>query len=69
MEYGGNPIVADYQVNETLLYLEAFVEFIRKGSAPRELTKQGYHASTWALLAEQATRTGKEITLPRKYLI
>ena len=67
--YGGEYISGDYELNETQLYLEGFVEFVRKGQAPRKLTDEGYNASTWSLVAEQASRTGGMQTLPEKYKI
>ena len=67
--YGGEFISPDYQLNETQLYLEGFVEFVRKGEAPRKLTDEGYNASTWSLVAEEASRTGTVQTLPEKYKI
>ena len=66
---GGDYISPNYAMNDTLLYIEGFINFIRKGSAPEKLTKEGYHASIWTLLAEEATKTGKEVTLPDKYRI
>ena len=66
---GGDYISPDYAMNDTLLYMEGFINFIRKGSAPEKLTTEGYHASIWTLLAEEATKTGKEVTLPDKYRI
>lgn len=67
--YGGEFISDEWEMNETQLYLEAFVEYIRKGSAPEELTIEGYNASTWALLAESATKTGGLIKLPNEFKI
>lgn len=69
VSYGGEFISDDYEMNETQLYLEAFVEFIREGSASKKLTDEGYHASVWSLLAEEATKTGTKIHLPKEYLI
>lgn len=69
VEYGGEFISDDWEMNETQLYLEAFVDFIRKGSAPEELTLEGYNASTWTLLAEDATYSDRHITLPEDYLV
>lgn len=69
VKYGGNYISPDYQLNDTLLFLEGFVEFVRKGEAPRKLTDEGYNASTWSLVADEATRTGSVMTLPEKYKI
>ncbi len=66
---GGEFISGDYEMNETLLYLEGFINFIRKGSAPEKLTIEGYNASKWALLAERATKTGSEIKSKKKYIL
>ncbi|MBP3193968.1 Gfo/Idh/MocA family protein [Natronogracilivirga saccharolytica] len=66
---GGEFISDEWDLNETLLYLEGFIEFIKKGKAPEKLTLEGYNASTWTLLAEEATKTGRKIELPKKYLV
>lgn len=65
----GEFISPDYQMDETLLYLEAFVEFIRKGRAPEKLPLEGYWATIWSLLAERATKTESEIQLPEEYIL
>lgn len=67
VRYGGEYISADYKLNDTQLYLEGFIEFVRKGDAPRKLTDEGYTASTWSMLAEQASRSGEVLTLPEQY--
>ncbi len=69
LRLGGNYISPGYELDDTLLYLEGFLNFVREGSAPEKLTLEGYHASIWTLLAEEATKTGKEITLPDKYRV
>lgn len=69
VDYGGEFISEDWEMNETQLFLEAFVEYIRKGEAPEMLPRQGYYATLWALLAEQATYSDRHITLPDKYLV
>lgn len=66
---GGEFITDDWEMNETLLYLEGFLNFIRNGEAPEKLTKEGYYASIWALLAEEATKTGTEIFRQEEFLI
>jgi len=66
---GGEYISDDYQMNETLLYLEGFVNFIRKGKAPEKLTIEGYNATKWALLAEQATKQGISVTSPEELIL
>jgi predicted dehydrogenase len=65
--YGGEFITDEWHMNETQLILEAFVEYIRKGSAPRQLVIEGYNASVWSLLAEQATMTGNRTEIPEEY--
>lgn len=67
VKYGGQYITENWQVSDTELYLEAFMDFIRKGSAPETLTIQGYNASIWALMAEKATYSGLTETLPEEY--
>ena len=66
---GGEYISEDYQMNETLLYIEGFINFIRKGEAPEKLTKEGYNATKWALLAEQATKDGTQKTSPDELIL
>jgi predicted dehydrogenase len=65
----GNYITGNYKMDETELELEAFVGYIRKGSAPEELPIQGYYSTVWSLLAEQAAKTKQRITLDEKYRI
>lgn len=65
--YGGEFISDEWEMNETQLILEAFVEYIRKGRAPEALTIEGYNSGIWALLAEQATKTGESVTVPKEY--
>jgi predicted dehydrogenase len=67
--YGGDFITNNWEMNETQLLLEAFVEYVRKGRAPEKLTIEGYNASTWSLLAEKATMTGEKVELPKEYFI
>lgn len=66
---GGMYISPEYEMNDTLLYLEGFINFIREGTAPEKLTIEGYNASIWTLLAEEATKTGEEVIAPDKYLL
>lgn len=69
VEYGGDYISEDYQLNDTQLSLEAFAGFVRRGQAPSELTTQGYLSSVWTLLAEQAIKTRQAVALPPEYRI
>ncbi len=66
---GGRYISPDYELNDTLLFMEGFLNFVREGSAPEKLAIEGYNASIWTLLAEEATKSGKEVTCPEKYII
>jgi predicted dehydrogenase len=65
----GSYISDNYKMDETKLQLEAFVRFIRNGSAPEELTLQGYYTTQWALLGEQAAKTKERMKLDDKYRI
>lgn len=67
--YGGEFISGDWELNETQLLLEAFVNYIREGRAPERLTIEGYDASTWSLLAEDATYSDHKISLPEEYYV
>ncbi|MEW6653028.1 MAG: Gfo/Idh/MocA family oxidoreductase [Bacteroidota bacterium] len=69
VKYKGVYIAGNYKMDETKLQLEAFTRYIRNGSAPEELTKEGYNASVWSLLAEKAAKTRERITLDEKYRI
>ena len=67
--YKGELIHKKPGVDETLTQLQAFTEYIREGKAPEELTKEGYNASVWAILSEQAIDTGQKLTMPPNILI
>lgn len=69
VKYRGDLIFEDWKMDETKLQLEAFVKYIRAGKAPEELSREGYNASIWTILAEQAVDTGKKLELPKKYQI
>ncbi len=69
IKYKGEFISEKWEMDETKLQLEAFVEYIREGKAPEILTREGYNASIWTLLAEQAIDIGKKLELPEKYQI
>lgn len=69
VQYKGEFISSNYQMDETKLQLEAFVNYIREGKAPEMLTRHGYYSSLWCLLAEQAIETGSTVTLPVGYKI
>ncbi len=69
VQYKGEFITSRYRMDETKLQMEAFVKYIREGEAPMELAEQGYHASLWCLLAENAIKSGKAVTLPKGYEI
>ncbi len=69
VEYDGDYISEEWEVDETKLQMEAFVKYIREGKAPEMLTREGYNASIWTLLAEKAVDTGQKLELPDKYKI
>lgn len=68
-KYKGVPIFTDKEFSDTGLQMEAFIEFIREGKAPEKITTEGYNASTWTILGEQAIETGEKLELPDKYKI
>lgn len=65
----GEYISHNYRMDETKLQLEAFVNYIRDGKSPQQLTRHGYYSSVWCLLAEEAAKTGKSVSLPGEYMI
>lgn len=67
--YKGEPIVTDSDFSDTALQLEAFTEFVRNGSAPEKITREGYNSSIWVMLGEQAIEKGEKLTMPEKYQI
>jgi len=69
VEYKGEYISEKWEMDETKLQLEAFVKYVRDGKAPEILTREGYNASIWTLLAEEAIDTGKKLEMPQKYII
>lgn len=67
--HGGDEIVNGYDLDDTTLSMEAFVRFIREGSAPDKLLIEGYRSSVWSLLASESAKNGQEMTLPDEYRI
>lgn len=65
----GSRILENNKEDESKLELEAFSRFIRKGSAPEELSVQGYYTTVWTLLAEQAADTKERVVMDEKYRI
>ena len=68
-KYKGELIINDTDFSDTGLQLEAFASFIREGKAPEEITKQGYNASIWTLLGEEAIEKGTKLEMPEEYII
>jgi len=68
-KYQGDPISDDTKFSDTGLQLEAFANFVRKGSAPEQITKEGYNASTWSILGETAIDTGQKLVMPAEFII
>ncbi len=66
MKYKGEYISDAFELNETRLQLEAFVDTIRKGKPIPGLFEQGYHASVWALLGQNAMESGQKVFLPKE---
>ena len=69
VEYDGEYISDEWEVDETKLQMEAFVRYIRNGNFPGELIREAYNASIWAIRAEQAIDSGEKLELPKKYQI
>lgn len=67
--YNGKPIVDNTDFYDSGLQLEAFANFIRKGSAPDQLLIEGYNSTVWTLLGELAIEKGEKLVLPEKYRI
>jgi predicted dehydrogenase len=68
-KYNGEPIISDNEFSDTAMQLEAFIGFIRQGKAPEKITTEGYNASVWTILAEEAIEKGEKLTLPDQYKI
>lgn len=68
-KYNGEPIISSDEFSDTAMQLEAFIGFIRNGKAPEKITKEGYNASVWTILAEEAIDKGEKLTLPDQYKI
>ncbi len=69
LEYKGEYITGDFDVNETGISLEVFVDSVRRGKPTPGLFEQGYHASVWTLLGQQAMETQQKIYLPEELKI
>ena len=69
VQYKGEYISEKFEMNETRLQLEAFVKYIRQGRAPEKLTREGYNASIWSILGEEAIDKGLKLEMPKKYII
>jgi predicted dehydrogenase len=68
-KYKGELILNDTDFSDTGLQLEAFADFIREGAAPEKITTEGYNASIWTMLGEQAIEQGLKLTMPAQYVI
>ena len=68
-KYNGQPILDDDKFSDTGLQMEAFVDFVRQGYAPEQITKEGYNGSIWTILGEQAIETGLKLELPETFKI
>lgn len=68
-KYNGQPILDDDKFSDTGLQMESFVDFVRQGYAPEQITKEGYNGSIWTILGEQAIETGLKLELPETFKI
>ncbi|MEA1897287.1 MAG: Gfo/Idh/MocA family oxidoreductase [Bacteroidota bacterium] len=66
LKYKGEYITEDFDVNETRTQLEAFVDSVRRGKPTHGLFEQGYKASVWTLLGQQAMETQQKVFLPEE---
>ncbi|MGF7139144.1 Gfo/Idh/MocA family protein [Roseimarinus sediminis] len=68
-KYKGNSILSGTDFADTGLQLEAFIQFIRQGSAPEKIALEGYNSSIWTMLGEIAIETGKKLEMPAEFII
>ncbi len=69
LKYKGEYITEDFDVDETRIQLEAFVDSVRRGKPTPGLFEQGYHASVWTLLGQQAMEAQQKVYLPEELKI
>ncbi|WP_066631523.1 Gfo/Idh/MocA family protein [Labilibacter marinus] len=63
------PIYVGQKGDGTKEELINFVRFVKQGKYPEWLVKEGYYASIWTLLTEQAIDSGAKISMPEKFRI
>ena len=68
-KYKGEPIFQGQKGDGTKEELMEFVQFVKKGQMPEWLIKEGYYASIWTLLTEQAIDSGQLVSMPEKFRI
>lgn len=68
-KYNGEPILDDDKFSDTGLQMEAFVDFVRQGYAPEQITKEGYNGSIWTVLGEHAIASGQKLEMPEIFKI
>lgn len=68
-KYKGEPIFEGQKGDGTKEELMEFVNFIKMGQSPDWITREGYYASIWTLLTEQAIESGQVVRMPEKYRI
>jgi len=69
MTYKGESIVPENLTDGTWEQFTGFAKAIRENKPIPGLFEEGYYASVWTLLGQQAIDTGKVIQMPEKYNI
>jgi predicted dehydrogenase len=68
-KYNGAPIITTDDFSDTGLQMEAFIDFVHQGHAPEKITKEGYEASIWTILGDEAIEKGEILQLNDVYKI
>ena len=68
---GNGIVIAEMEqgFDESSVQLEAFIASVRKGIPTKGLFEQGYWASVWTLLGQQAMDEKRIVTLPKEMII
>lgn len=69
LKHNGVEIYKGQEGDGTREELVSFIGFIQQHKAPEWLLREGYNASIWTLLTEQAMETGMKVSCPEKYVI
>ncbi len=68
-KYTGEPIYEGQKGDGSREEVLGFIRFMKQGKCPDWMTSEGYYASVWTLLTEQAIDSGQMMTMPEKYRI